>query len=196
MNKAPKSLFFDFLFPTFPTGRAFYDDEQHYGWIEEKFLLVSALLDSVERKNIVKATLHLEHLSINTTKRVDEVLADAQWLGAYLNKGNTVKGFFFRLSRPFRSLELKKRLYLIDSTLIQGNPCNTKESIEKMIETYATIHALNQAAKAWNISLNQNMELIETYYMIRQLHIYAAGLLEQFKKGASVTDYLISKDLI
>lgn len=196
MDKAPKSLFFDFLFPTFPTGRAFYDDEQHYGWIEEKFLLVSALLDSVERKNIIKATLHLEHLNINTTKQVDEILVDAQWLREYLNKGNTLKGFFFTLSRPFRTLELKKRLYLIDSCLYKGKPCNTIESIEKIIDTYATIHYIKQGVNTWNITMDQNLELIDMYYMLKQLHIYANELLEQFKSGASVMDYLISKDLI
>lgn len=101
MDKASKSLFFDFLFPTFPTGRAFFDDEQHYLSIEDKLLMSSAILNCVERKNIIKATLYLEHLHIKTTKRVDEILVDAQWLREYLNKVNTLKGFFFTLSRPF-----------------------------------------------------------------------------------------------
>ena len=196
MDKASKSLFFDFLFPTFPTGRAFFDDEQHYLSIQDKLIMSSAILNCVERKNIIKATLHLEHLHINTTKRADEILVDAQWLREYLNKGNTLKGFFFTLSRPFRTLELKKRLYLIDSFLFRGKPCNTIESIEKIIDTYATIHSIKQGVNTWNITMDQNMELIDMYYMLKQLHIYANELLEQFKSGASVMDYLISKDLI
>jgi hypothetical protein len=196
MNEVSKSLVLEFLFPVNAIGHVPYDDENHYKRIEEKCVLSTTILDAVQRQNIISTTLYLEHFKVYSKRNGKDILVDAQWLWHYLKKGNKLNGYLFELLRPFCSKELRKRFYIIDCFYYRGKPCNTLLAIEKLIEIYSTVLKVEQAAGIWNIPLPRGIALIDSYYLLKQVNLCAKELLEAYRKGDSVINYLFSKDLI
>ena len=104
---------------------------------------------------------------------------------------------FFELSRLFAPKQLRKRLYILTYIYFKGKPCNNEDRLVKLVDHYTVINILNRVYEIWNMhKMPIGVSLLEKFYFLKQVNLCAKEAIQDYKKGNSVIDYLLSRKLI
>lgn len=197
MDISIKNAILEFLFPISSMGVITYDEDRRYAIIEEQYLLASSLLDNITREEINNWERNALDFSIFMDADDKKILNDAKWLLNYLRSGNKLSGYFFELSRLFAPKQLRKRLYILTYIYFKGKPCNNEDRLVKLVDHYTVINILNRVYEIWNMhKMPIGVSLLEKFYFLKQVNLCAKEAIQDYKKGNSVIDYLLSRKLI
>ena len=120
------------LNPPFKTELLISSDSNFHLWTN-RLQRGSKLISVYDYEQLVSYDRNIE-IEYPSSKNFKQLNNDAQFLLNYLHEGKTLSGIGFNISRNFLPSNVKDRLYFIKDVKVNGIPCDTIESFNRVIE--------------------------------------------------------------
>ena len=123
-------------------------------------------------------------------KSLIQLKSDARFLLNFLNEGNSLSGFVFRLKKSFLSNEVKKRLYFVESVKVNGNSCQTIDEFKLVLKEIFFLESFYELKEVFDLNEieDNKRRLFETYndFLIElksllKIHQLGTKFKEQFE---------------
>ena len=116
---------------------------------ETKTKNTNAILSEIGKYDLRNIDRNVEIIYPNE-KSLITLKNDAKILSEFLDAGNTFSGVGFILKKAFLPRQIKEKLYFIDSVLVNGSPCNTKEEFKRVIDDIRIKQDFIELDQIWN----------------------------------------------
>jgi transcription elongation GreA/GreB family factor/very-short-patch-repair endonuclease len=125
-------------------------------------------------------------------KSLKQLKKDAQILLAYLNEGNLLTGFTFSIKKPFLPIEIKERLYFIESVRVNGSPCYTTEEYEIVLKDISIQQDFIELSQIWGKEVPKRSLLSMKISFFKEIHIEVQRLSNLIEEANSLKSHIES----
>lgn len=135
------------------------------------------ILQELEKYDLRKIDRDVE-IKYPKDKSLKVLKNDAKTLSDFLDAGNSLSGVGFKLKKAFFLREIKEKLYFIDSVLINGSPCDTKEEFNHVLADIRIKQDLTELDRIWNNNLDHANSFSDKFSYLQNLNKDTLSLIE------------------
>lgn len=135
------------------------------------------ILLNLEKFNLKEIDRNID-IKYNVDKSLIVLKNDAKALYEYLNAGNSLSGIGFNLRKAFLPKRIKEKLYFIESVLVNGSPCDTKEEIKRVIDDIEIKQDLSELDHLWGVNDDERRTFHNDFNYFQKLCKDASSLFE------------------
>lgn len=132
--------------------------------------------------DIEKYDLHLIDRNIEIKYPKDKSLItlknDAKVLFDFLDAGNSLSGFGFKLKKAFLPTEIKEKLYFLDFVLVNGSPCDTKDEFNHVLDDIIIKQNFEELNDIWDNVNNTSRSFNDKFIFYQKLYNDTLTLFE------------------
>ena len=135
------------------------------------------ILSDIEKYDLHQIDSNVE-IKYPKEKSLITLKNDAKALFDFLDAGNSLSGFGFKLKKAFLPKEIKEKLYFLDFVLVNGSPCDTKDEFNHVLDDIIIKQNLEELNDIWNNVDKTSRSFNDKFIFYQQLYKDTLALFE------------------